>query len=50
MKPTDKQLMQFNNNNNKKKTVKKWVEDLNRLFYKKVYRWPRNTWKDTRHH
>ena len=29
--------------------IKKWVEDLNRQFSKKTYRWPMNTWKDAQH-
>ena len=30
--------------------VKKWVEDLNRYFAKKIYRWIINTSKDAQHH
>ena len=34
----------------KKKTqLKQWVEDLNRYFSKKAYRWPKHTWKDVQH-
>ena len=30
--------------------IKKWEEDLNRLFSKETYRWPTKTRKDTQHH
>ena len=30
--------------------IKKWAKDLNRHFFKKTYRGPRDTWKDAQHH
>ena len=38
-----KEPIQLNNNNNNHNLIKQWVENLNRYFPKKTYRWPIDT-------
>ena len=38
-----KEPIQLNNNNNNHNLIKQWVENLNRYFSKKTYRWPIDT-------
>ena len=34
--------------NKKRQPIKKWAEDLD-ISQKKIYRWPKHTWKDPQH-
>ena len=42
-----KQIMKLNIK--KKKPIKKWAEDLIDISPKKIYKWPKSTWKDAQH-